>query len=84
MKLKGSIKRKLSIAIVVVMMVSFMFAKTVSAKTFLETAGGKLMKPVLSFAMFIADVIENVLDDNLYAETNIEYVFSNLVIKTFS
>lgn len=70
MKLKESIKRKLSIAIVVVMMVSFMFAKTVSAKTFLETAGGKLMKPVLSFAMFIADVIENVLDDNLYAETN--------------
>lgn len=70
MKLKESIKRKLSIAIVVVMMVSFMFAKTVSAKTFLEEAGGKLMKPVLSFAMFIGDAIENALDGSLYDATN--------------
>ena len=51
MKLNESIKRKLSIAIVVVMMVSFMFAKTVSAKTFLEEAGGKLMKPVLTLGL---------------------------------
>lgn len=70
MKLKESIKRKLSIAIVVVMMVSFMFAKTVSAKTFLEEAGGKLMKPVLSFAMFIGDAIENALDGSLYDAAN--------------
>lgn len=67
MKLKGSIKRKLSIAIVVVMMVSFMFAKTVSAKTFLQAAGGKLMKPVLNFAMFIGDAIENAMHTNLYS-----------------
>ena len=70
MKLKESIKRKLSIAIVVVMMVSFMFAKTVSAKTFLQAAGGKLMEPVLNFAMFIGDAIENALDGSLYDATN--------------
>ena len=74
MKLKGSIKRKLSIAIVVVMMVSFMFAKTVSAKTFLQAAGGKLMKPVLNFAMFIGDAIENALDGSLYDKANRPYV----------
>lgn len=74
MKLKESIKRKLSIAIVVVMMVSFMFAKTVSAKTFLQAAGGKLMKPVLNFAMFIGDAIENALDGSLYDKANRPYV----------
>lgn len=74
MKLKGSIKRKLSIAIVVVMMVSFMFAKTVSAKTFLQAAGGKLMEPVLNFAMFIGDAIENALDGSLYDKANRPYV----------
>lgn len=66
MKLKESIKRKLSIAIVVVMMVSFMFAKTVSAKSFLQSAGGKLMKPVLNFVVFIGDSIISALDSNLY------------------
>lgn len=74
MKLKESIKRKLSIAIVVVMMVSFMFAKTVSAKTFLQAAGGKLMEPVLNFAMFIGDAIENALDGSLYDKANRPYV----------
>lgn len=70
MKIRKTIKNKLKISIIIVMMAGLLFAKTVSAKTFLEEAGGVLMKPVLSFTMFIGDTIENALDGSLYAEAN--------------
>ena len=70
MKIRKTIKNKLKISIIIVMMAGLLFAKTVSAKTFLEAAGGVLMKPVLNFAMFIGDTIENALDGSLYAEAN--------------
>ena len=70
MKIRKTIKNKLKISIIIVMMAGLLFAKTVSAKTFLEAAGGKLMKPVLNFAMFIGDTIENALDGSLYDKAN--------------
>lgn len=70
MKIRKTIKNKLKISIIIVMMAGLLFAKTVSAKTFLEAAGGVLMKPVLNFAMFIGDTIENALHGSLYAEAN--------------
>lgn len=70
MKIRKTIKNKLKISIIIVMMAGLLFAKTVSAKTFLEAAGGVLMKPVLNFAMFIGDTIENALDGSLYDKAN--------------
>ena len=81
MKIRKTIKNKLKISIIIVMMAGLLFAKTVSAKTFLEAAGGVLMKPVLNFAMFIGDTIENALDGSLYAEANRPYYFNNAIEK---
>lgn len=81
MKIRKTIKNKLKISIIIVMMAGLLFAKTVSAKTFLEAAGGVLMKPVLNFAMFIGDTIENALDGSLYAEANRPYYFNKAIEK---
>lgn len=66
MKIRECLKRKLIISIIIVMLTSFFLAKTVCAKTFLETAGGKLLKPVLNFTMFIGDTVENALHNSMY------------------
>ena len=66
MKIREHLKRKLIISIIIVMLTSFFLAKTVCAKTFLEAAGGKLLKPVLNFSMFIGDTVENALHKNMY------------------
>ncbi len=53
MEMFKNIKSKIVIITVIVILVNFVFAKPVSAKSFLETAGGKLIQPICELFVFV-------------------------------
>lgn len=64
MEIFNKIKKKLIIILVVLVLVNFVFAKPVSAKSFLASAGGKLIEPICELMVFLGDVVIDSLQNN--------------------
>ena len=53
MNLFKNVKNKLILITIVVILVNFLFSTPVSAKSFLATAGGKLLVPISELLVFV-------------------------------
>lgn len=53
MKAFKNLKKKIIILTIVVILVNFLFAQSVSAKSYLAQAGGKLLDPVCELLIFV-------------------------------
>lgn len=68
MKRAKKMLSKLKKIIAIIIIINIIFVSQVSAKTFLQTAGGVLIEPVLNFVMYIGDTVENQLNKTLYTQ----------------
>lgn len=62
------LKNKLIIITIVVVLVNFLFAQPVSAKSFLSSVGGKLLEPFCDFFIFVGDSVINALQTNFLTD----------------